>query len=146
VTTAPILTPIASRRTIGKAQRWSWIFQRVSGLILIVLVFTHLFTNLIVGHGVSEIDFGFVAGKWAAPLWRWWDFALLILALTHGGNGMRMIVNDYAHGRYMPHILRWSLGIAVVGLAVLGTLVIFTFDPCPTGVDPSILPTFCANL
>ena len=146
MTAAPTLTPIPSRRTIGNAQRWSWMYQRISGLILIVLIFTHLFVNLVTGDGVSQIDFGFVAGKWAAPLWQWWDFALLILALTHGGNGMRMIVEDYAHGRYMPRILHWSLRISVVVLAVLGTLVIFTFDPCPTGVDPSILPSFCADL
>jgi succinate dehydrogenase / fumarate reductase membrane anchor subunit len=146
VTTAPILTPIASRRTIGKAERWGWIYQRVSGLILIVLVFTHLISSLVMGDGISQVDFGFVAGKWADDLWQWWDFALLILALTHGGNGMRMIINDYAHGRYMPHILQWALRLSVVGLAVLGTLVIFTFDPCPTGVDPAILPSFCADL
>jgi succinate dehydrogenase / fumarate reductase membrane anchor subunit len=143
---APTLTPIPSRRTVGNATRWSWIFQRASGLILIVLIFTHLFFNLMTGDGVSQIDFGFVAGKWAAPLWQWWDFLLLVLALAHGGNGMRMIIDDYSHGKVMPRILRWSLGIAVVTLAVLGTLVIFTFDPCPTGVDPSILPTFCADL
>lgn len=121
-------------------------FQRISGLVLIVLVFTHLIFNLVLGDGVSQIDFGFVAGKWAAPLWQWWDFALLILALGHGGNGMRMIIEDYAHGRYMPRVLHWALRISVVALAVLGTLVIFTFDPCPTGVDPSILPSFCADL
>ena len=146
MTAAPTLTPIPSRRTIGKVQRWSWMFQRASGMVLIVLIFTHLFVNLMTGDGVSQIDFGFVAGKWAAPLWKWWDFLLLVLALAHGGNGMRMIISDYAHGRLMPHILRWSLGIAVGTLAVLGTLVIFTFDPCPTGVDPSILPSFCADL
>ena len=145
-TVAPELTPIPSRRTIGKAQRWSWIFQRVSGLILIVLVFTHLIFNLVLGDGVSQIDFGFVAGKWAAPLWQWWDFALLILALAHGYNGMRMIVDDYAHGRVFSKVLHWSLRISVITLAVLGTLVIFTFDPCPSGVDPSILPSFCADL
>jgi len=146
MTTAPALTPIPSRRTMGKAQPWSWMFQRLSGLILIVLVFTHLIFNLVLGDGVSQIDFGFVAGKWAAPLWQWWDFALLILALAHGGNGMRMIIEDYAHGRVMPHVLHWSLRISLVALAVLGTLVIFTFDPCPTGVDPSIIPSFCADL
>jgi len=146
MTTAPALTPIPSRRTMGKAQPWSWMFQRLSGLILIVLVFTHLIFNLVLGDGVSQIDFGFVAGKWAAPLWQWWDFALLILALAHGGNGMRMIIEDYAHGRVMPHVLHWALRISLVALAVLGTLVIFTFDPCPTGVDPSIIPSFCADL
>lgn len=146
MTTAPALTPIPSRRTVGNVQRWAWMFQRMSGLILIVLIFTHLFVNLMTGDGVSQIDFGFVAGKWAAPLWQWWDFALLILALAHGGNGMRMIIDDYAHGRVMPQVLHWSLRIACVALAVLGTLVIFTFDPCPSGVDPSILPSFCADL
>ena len=145
-TTAPALTPIPSRRTVGNVQRWAWMFQRASGLILIVLIFTHLFVNLMTGDGVSQIDFGFVAGKWAAPLWQWWDFALLVLALAHGGNGMRMIIDDYSHGRYMPQILHWSLRISCVALAILGTLVIFTFDPCPTGVDPSILPSFCADL
>jgi len=144
--TAPALTPIPSRRTVGNVQRWAWMFQRISGLILIVLIFTHLFVNLMTGDGVSQIDFGFVAGKWAAPLWQWWDFALLILALAHGGNGMRMIIDDYSHGRYMPNILHWSLRISCVALAILGTLVIFTFEPCPTGVDPSILPSFCADL
>ena len=39
MTTAPTLTPIPSRRTVGNAQRWGWIYQRVSGLILIVLAF-----------------------------------------------------------------------------------------------------------
>lgn len=144
--TAPELKPIPSRRTIGKAQRWSWIFQRISGAVLIVLIFTHLFYNLMMGDGVSQIDFAFVAGKWAAPLWKWWAFALLVLGLVHGGNGMRMIVDDYAHGRVLPHILHWALRLSVLVLIVLGTLVIFTFDPCPTDVDPSILPGFCADL
>ncbi len=84
------------------------------GSLLLVLIFTHLFFNLVTGDGVSQIDFGFVAGKWAAPLWQWWDFAMLVLALLHGGNGMRMIINDYAHGRYMPRILHWSLRISCV--------------------------------
>ncbi|MCR6711641.1 MAG: succinate dehydrogenase [Demequina sp.] len=143
---APELTPIPSRRTIGNVQRWAWMFQRISGLILIVLIFTHLIFNLVLGDGVSQIDFGFVAGKWAAPLWRWWDFALLVLALAHGYNGMRMIVDDYAHGRVWPKVLHWSLRLSVLALVILGTLVIFTFDPCPAGVDPSLIPSFCADL
>lgn len=143
---APALTPIASRRTVGNAQRWAWIFQRVSGVILIVLIFTHLFINLITGDGVNQIDFAFVAGKWASPLWQWWDFTMLVLALLHGANGMRMIIDDYAHGRVLPRILHWALRISVAVLIVLGTLVIFTFDACPVDADPALLPTFCEDV
>ena len=28
-------------------------------------------------------------------------------------------------------------------MIILGTLVIFTFDPCPVGAEPSLLPSFC---
>ena len=71
---------------------------------------------------------------------------MLTLALAHGYNGMRMIVDDYAHGRVFPRILHWSLRISVVALAILGTLVIFTFDPCPVDADPALLPTFCEDV
>jgi succinate dehydrogenase / fumarate reductase membrane anchor subunit len=36
--------------------------------------------------------------------------------------------------------------VASAIVVVLGTLVIFTFEPCPTGADPSLLPTFCEAL
>ena len=32
---------------------------------------------------------------------------------------------------------------AFVVVTVLGTLVIFTFDPCPAGAAPDLLPSFC---
>ena len=31
----------------------------------------------------------------------------------------------------------------VVIVVVLGTLVIFTFDPCPSGAPADLLPSFC---
>jgi len=66
-------------------EKWGWIYMRASGLVLVVLVFGHLFINLIAGEGgVKAIDFGFVAGKWASPFWRVYDTLLLWLALIHG--------------------------------------------------------------
>lgn len=140
--TAPELTapkkPM-NRRTVGNAEKWGWIFQRASGVILIVLIFTHLFINLMTGDGVNQIDFAFVAGKWASPLWQWWDFTMLVLAMVHGTNGMRMIVNDYARRPFVRQTLQWALNISMVVIIVLGTLVIFTFDPCPAGTDTELL-------
>lgn len=145
---APELSPALprTRKRLTPALRWWWIFQRVSGVLLVVLIFTHLFYNLILGDGVNQIDFGFVAGKWAAPLWQWWDFTMLVLAMLHGMNGMGYLINDYAATKKVRTILHALLGSATALIIVLGTLVIFTFDACPPDADPSLLPSFCAEV
>ncbi|WP_436968467.1 succinate dehydrogenase [Demequina zhanjiangensis] len=148
--TAPDLTTprerIRSGRMRRQAERWSWMFMRFSGAILILLIFTHLFVNLITGDGVSQIDFAFVAGKWADWWWQWADFLMLVLAMLHGGNGMRLLINDYAHRKTTRTVLMGVLGVAVAVVIVLGSLVIWTFDPCPVDADPSLLPSFCATV
>jgi succinate dehydrogenase / fumarate reductase membrane anchor subunit len=124
-------------------EKWGWIYMRLSGVALIVLVFGHLFANLWVGEGIKAIDFAFVAGKWADPFWQVWDLAMLWLALIHGTNGMRTIVNDYAEREKTRKLLVWILWATCAALVVLGTLVIFTFDPCPANGTIENLPSFC---
>jgi succinate dehydrogenase / fumarate reductase membrane anchor subunit len=123
----------------------SWLFMRFSGAVLVILVFGHLFVNLWVGEGVQRIDFAFVSGKWANPFWQTWDLLMLWLGMFHGGNGVRTIINDYARSSTLRLVLKVLLYIAVVVTVVLGTLVIFTFSPCPAGADPSLLPSICSE-
>jgi succinate dehydrogenase / fumarate reductase membrane anchor subunit len=127
-------------------EKWGWIFMRASGILLIVLIFGHLFVNLVLGQGIKAIDFAFVGGKWSDPFWQVWDCLMLWLALLHGTNGMRTIVNDYVRGRTLSIIFKTALAAATVVLLILGTLVTFTFDPCPAGAPASLLPSFCAAL
>jgi succinate dehydrogenase / fumarate reductase, membrane anchor subunit len=124
-------------------EKWGWIYMRVSGVVLVVLIFGHLFVNLMVGEGVDALNFAFVAGKMASPFWQVWDVLMLWLALIHGGNGMRTLVNDYATLRLTRGILKSAILAAVVVLILLGTLVVFTFDPCPAGSPADLLPSFC---
>jgi len=126
-------------------EKWGWIYMRASGLVLVVLVFGHLFINLIAGEGgVKAIDFGFVAGKWASPFWRVYDTLLLWLALIHGSNGMRTIVNDYVSAPTVRRVILGALVTSSAVLLILGTLVVWTFDPCPAGAPADLLPSFCA--
>ncbi len=141
---SPRADSVVRRRRGKNWEKWGWVFMRASGLVLVVLLFGHLFVNLYAGEGVSALDFGFVAGKWANPFWQWYDLLLLWLSLIHGANGMRTLINDYSIGRYMNRLLKLALGGSTVVLLLLGTLVIFTFDPCPAGSDPELLPSFCA--
>ena len=141
---APTLAPPRSPR--GRAARGgnfelnSWLFMRGSGLLLVVLVFGHLFVNLMTGEGIHAIDFAFVAGKWANPFWQVWDLAMLWLAMLHGCNGLRTIINDYAVRLNTRFALKTLLYFGTLVVIVLGTLVIFTFDPC---IDPNSTLDVC---
>ncbi|RKW70587.1 succinate dehydrogenase hydrophobic membrane anchor subunit [Galactobacter caseinivorans] len=119
-----------SRKSRNNFEMTAWLFMRLSGVVLIVLIFGHLISNLLVGQGVHAIDFGFVAGKWASPLWQVWDLTMLWLAMLHGTNGVRTIINDYAEKDRTRFWLKTVLYVATAFTLILGTLVIFTFDPC----------------
>ena len=136
--------PGPSRRTTrGNFELYGWVFMRASGVVLVVLIFGHLFVNLIAGEGISAIDFGFVAGKWASPFWQVWDLLMLWLAMIHGTNGVRTIINDYAAKDVTRGILKGLLFLAFTVVVVLGTLVIFTFDACPPDAPAELLASFC---
>ena len=122
-----------STRFSGNFELNSWLFMRGSGVLLMVLVLGHLFVNLLTGRGIHQVDFAFVAGKWANPFWQVWDLAMLWLAELHGTNGLRTIINDYATKPNTRFVLKTLLYFSAFVILVLGTLVIFTFDPC---VDP----------
>ncbi|HEY0258875.1 MAG TPA: succinate dehydrogenase hydrophobic membrane anchor subunit [Lacisediminihabitans sp.] len=139
----PRTPQFARRRRRFNIEKWGWIYMRASGVVLVVLIFGHLFVNLVAGQGVRAIDFAFVGGKLSQPFWQVWDTLLLWLALIHGSNGMRTIVNDYANNVLLRRILKGALLASTVVLLVLGTLVIYTFDPCPAGAPADLLASFC---
>ncbi|MFH8795543.1 MULTISPECIES: succinate dehydrogenase hydrophobic membrane anchor subunit [Streptomyces] len=117
------------RATRGNFEMAAWLFMRLSGVVLVVLVITHLLIQLVLDGGVSKIGFAFVAGRWASPFWQVWDLLMLWLAMLHGANGLRTVINDYAE---RPNTRLWLKGLlytATVFTILLGTLVIFTFDP-----------------
>ena len=107
----------------------SWLFMRASGVLLVFLIIGHLVIMNILDGGVQRINFGFVAGRWASPFWQMWDLLQLWLAIIHGTNGLRTIINDYAERDQTRFWLKMLLYVAAGFTIILGTLVIFTFDP-----------------
>ncbi|WP_033436838.1 succinate dehydrogenase hydrophobic membrane anchor subunit [Saccharothrix sp. NRRL B-16314] len=127
-----IAKPRSPRRPAARRSNFelhSWLFMRISGVALVVLVLGHLFIMNVLDGGVHRINFGFVAGRWASPFWQFWDLAMLWLAQIHGGNGLRTVINDYARKDATRFWLKVLLYVSMVLIIALGTYVIFTFDP-----------------
>ncbi|WP_436773421.1 succinate dehydrogenase hydrophobic membrane anchor subunit [Yinghuangia sp. YIM S09857] len=117
------------RSTRTNFELYSWLFMRLSGILLVVLVIGHLIIQLVIDGGVSRIGFAFVAGRWANPFWQAWDLIMLWLAELHGVNGLRTIINDYAERDQTRFWLKVVLYASALIVLFTGTLVIFTFDP-----------------
>jgi succinate dehydrogenase / fumarate reductase, membrane anchor subunit len=118
-------TSLQPRRRQG-FETWSWFFMRVSGLVLLFLALLHFAITHIL-NDVTETDARFVAERWENPLWRLFDWVLLALALLHGLNGLRWIIDDYVRSpraRTTTKAVLYSLSGALFGL---GTLTILTF-------------------
>jgi len=107
----------------------SWLFMRISGILLLVLAVGHVLIMHVIGGGVERVDFKFVEVRWASPFWRTWDWLLLSLALLHGVNGLRVVVLDYVKRPGARFAFTWFFNIVGVILFALGTIIVFTFDP-----------------
>ena len=116
-------------RPAGGFELWSWLFMRISGIVLLLLAVGHVVVMHVLDEGVYRVDFGFVAARWGSPFWRAWDWALLVLALIHGINGLRIVVQDYVKWVGVRFAVNMFFYVVGFGLFVLGTVIVFTFDP-----------------
>lgn len=111
----------------GGFERFAWFFMRVSGLALLFLALGHL-TIMHLINSIDDVDFAFVAARYATPFWRTYDGLLLILALLHGFNGLRVIFEDYLKG--VKRLIAVSVsGVVCLALLLLGLYIVFTFQP-----------------
>ncbi len=123
-TIAPSAHP--GRRPRQSFETWQWFFMRVSGLVLVFLALGH-FTITHVINDVADTDAAFVANRWDNPVWRIYDWSLLALALFHGLNGLRVIMDDYVASPGKRAATKALLYAVSFGLFAYGTLTIVTF-------------------
>ncbi len=135
---------IASDRAEGRPrgssiEKFWWSYMRISGILILPLVFGHLamqhliqgvFDITLAGHTVVGTDIvnqsgtavEFVADRWSmlfagVAVWRVYDVALLALATIHGFNGLRYVLTDYT---MKSNLLRRSaVYLCVIGAVIL---------------------------
>ncbi|HEU0014106.1 MAG TPA: hypothetical protein VFQ45_10505 [Longimicrobium sp.] len=119
--------PDAALRKGSKFEVRSWVFMRVTGVLLLFMALYHLvWWNLLVG--VEHLSAEMVLERWNNPLWRLFNVGLATFALLHGLNGLRYSIEDYVRN---PKARRIAKGIAytVVLLTLAwGVFALLTFD------------------
>ena len=112
----------------GGIEFYSWYFFRVSGLLLVVLAMGH-FLIMHAFNSILDVDYHFVANRWASPAWRFYDWLLLVLALLHGFNGLRVMVNEYVKPHTLWRAAQTAVATGTVTFLLLGTYVLVAFQP-----------------
>ena len=123
-------------------ERFWWAFMRISGLMIVPLVFIHLAlmhvvqgvfditaaqqvvgtmqVNGSIGPVPTAVEFVYhrwTYTAWGVYIWRVFDLFLLTLVTLHGFNGLRMILTDYTSGSEFAR--RVSVALCTVIAAVL---------------------------
>lgn len=124
----PLSSAYATPKPTGGLELWSWIFMRLSGLVLLLLALGHLVIMHLV-HNVDVIDYAFVAGRYHGWFWRGYDLAMLVLAMLHGLNGVRILIDDYIHPLGWRRAAIAALYLVGGAFLVLGIGVILLFQP-----------------
>lgn len=116
-------------RPTGGFELWSWLFMRISGVVLLFLAVGHVLIMHVLDTGVDRVNFAFIQLRWASPFWKTWDWLMLVLALLHGVNGLRVIVLDYVRPPGVRRAITSFFTVLGAALMVLGTIIVVTFDP-----------------
>jgi succinate dehydrogenase / fumarate reductase membrane anchor subunit len=122
-----ISTGYGAKPSSGGFETFSWYFFRVSGVLLIFLVIIHL----IIMHATNDVactTYQFIAMRYDNPLWRLYDWLLLTLALLHGMNGLRVVIDDYVRAPGARLTLLSVTGILTLVFFMLGTITLITFQ------------------
>jgi len=130
-----ISTGYGSRPAGGGFETFSWYFMRISAIGLFFLAIIHLFLNHVTTD-VACTSYQLVAARYANPFWRVYDWLLLTLALLHGMNGLRIIMNDYVRGQAWRIRMESLLGFLVLVLFMVGTVTLITFQPVAGSLGP----------
>ena len=135
-----VSTGYGSRPSGGGFETFSWYFFRISGILLIFLAIFHLFLNH-VATDVSCTSYQLISIRYTNPFWRLYDWLLLTLALLHGMNGLRIVVDDYVRTRGWRLTLQSAVGIATLVFFLLGTITLITFHPVAGSLGPNCIPS-----
>lgn len=110
--------------------RYGFLFMRLSGVALLVLAVGHMVIQHILNSS-GNLTILFVAEQWSSWGWKAYDIMLLWLAIPHGINGLRTVLQDYIHSPGLNRLISILLFLFVIASVIWATVGMILFDPTP---------------
>ncbi|MEM7118783.1 MAG: succinate dehydrogenase [Chloroflexota bacterium] len=108
-------------------ERVAYMFMRMSGVALLVLAVGHMMIQHVL-NSTANLTLEFVATQWNSWGWKAYDIVLLWLAIPHGINGLRNVLEDYIHNPSTVKLINRLLLIFVIVTVVWATIGMILFD------------------
>jgi succinate dehydrogenase cytochrome b556 subunit len=105
---------------------WAWIWQRITAVLLVLLLGAHM----VVLHFVPanlEIHFVGVAARFKSVLYLLIDSGLLVFGMYHGMNGVRNILFDFAFANKWRGAINAVMWIVIIAYSVWGAYALTFF-------------------
>lgn len=99
-----------------------WLLQRISAVILFVILIIHFVTYHFISQGLYP--WKEVVAKMQSPWFNLFQFIFLVSALFHGLNGIWMVTEDYIHGRFWRIVIYSLILLVGISLLFIGTVTI----------------------
>lgn len=116
--------------TYGYNRNWMYLWQRVTGIIVLVFIVQHVFTtriaNIVYG---TPMDYAFMAGVLSHPVVFAWYVIGVLAAVFHFGNGLwGMAISWGITGSAgSQKVWRWACNLICVMLAIWGVGLLIVF-------------------
>lgn len=109
----------------GRNGAFEWLFQRVSGVALVLILFLHFVLIHYTGDG--PVTYEKVAFRLASPYYKAWEMLFLILALYHAMNGIKLVIDDYVQAKGWRTLLIGLNWVVTLAFFLFGSITILTF-------------------
>jgi succinate dehydrogenase cytochrome b556 subunit len=104
---------------------WSWLLQRITGLLLVIYLFIHLWVLHYSNAGKATFDE--ILLRLQSPVFLIFDLMLLALVIFHGLNGVRIVIIDLGISNRAQRVLFWGLMLLGLGLFLFGVYALWPF-------------------
>lgn len=113
------------KRNVRSGGALLWLFQRISGIYLAVVLFVHVILLHVMIDG--EVTWDAVAERASMPMWKMINISFLLVALFHGLYGLWIVLDDYLDAGWARVLIFSLISVITLVFTVYGTITMLTF-------------------